>query len=121
MEPELLRYLSADGRAGRLEWLIQSLGAFAVFDLVTSYISGGTVPLVLEIPAVTVLVFLAGWGMWSVTFRRLHDLGKSGTDAAKLLVPVLNIIWAYSLIGEPGDPEANAYGPPKPLLDFKRP
>ena len=113
----MLRFLSADGRAGRLEWLIQTFGAFAVFNFAIPYITSRAVPLVLGIPTLLALVFLIGWGMWSVTFRRLHDLGRSGTDAIKLLVPGLNIIWAYSLVGKPGDPEVNAYGPPKPLLD----
>jgi uncharacterized membrane protein YhaH (DUF805 family) len=118
---ELFRLLSANGRAGRLEWLLQSLGTLIAFGLVMDSFSTGGVPLVVAIPAAVVLAILGGWMMWSVTFRRLHDLGKSAADAVKILVPGLNIIWICSVAGEPGDPRDNSYGPPARLFEIRRP
>jgi uncharacterized membrane protein YhaH (DUF805 family) len=64
-----------------------------------------------QLPVVVVLGPACCWLLWSVTFRRLHDLGRSAVDVFKFLVPGLNIMIFMQIMTWEGQAEANAYGP----------
>jgi uncharacterized membrane protein YhaH (DUF805 family) len=42
--------------------------------------------------------------------RRFHDRGKSGWSVLLLLIPFLNLIFAFELYFLPGDPASNEFG-----------
>lgn len=62
--------------------------------------------------ALRALLLPCGWTGICTQVRRLHDLGHPGWVALAMLVPFVDLgIAAYSLL-RPGQPFANAYGPP---------
>ena len=49
--------------------------------------------------------------IWSQVARRLNDMGKSGWMGLLMLIPLVNIIFAFWLLLGRGDEGANEYGP----------
>ena len=47
---------------------------------------------------------------WSVTVRRLHDIGKSGWWIFISLIPFIGGLWLFILTVLDGQPDANRYG-----------
>jgi len=50
----------------------------------------------------------------AVGARRLHDIGRSGWWQLLSLIPVIGVLVLIYWYIQPGDPEANEYGPPPP-------
>src|SRR5665647_749105 len=46
----------------------------------------------------------------AVTFRRLHDINKSGFNILLILIPVIGFVWLLILFLKEGDPGGNQYG-----------
>ena len=44
--------------------------------------------------------------------RRFHDRGKSGWSLLLLMIPFLNLLFAFELFFLPGDPASNEFGAP---------
>lgn len=55
----------------------------------------------------TLAIFLPGL---AVTFRRLHDLGKSGWWIFIVLIPIIGAIWFLVLLCLDGEEGSNIYG-----------
>lgn len=119
-----VRFLSADGRLGRRDFLVSALvllGAAFLYDAV----SDGP------------LQWITGWLVWPLLTwvgacllaRRLHDRGRNGWIAAVVLIAlvavwpqpsgfldfpfVLVLFWAAVELGVlTGEPGVNRYGPP---------
>ncbi len=47
---------------------------------------------------------------WSVTVRRLHDVGKSGWWIFISIIPLIGGLWLFILTITDGQPEAHQYG-----------
>lgn len=47
---------------------------------------------------------------WSISFRRLHDVGKSGWMFLIFLIPLIGAIWFLILLVKAGEAEDNKYG-----------
>lgn len=118
------RFLSAEGRLGRREFLVSALVLLAVAVLYDAVSAGP-------------LQWITGWLVWPLLVwtgacllaRRLHDRGRNGWLAALVLVAlvavwpqpsgfldfpfVLVLVWAVVELGVlPGEGGVNRYGPP---------
>ena len=60
------------------------------------------------------LVLVILFALCIPTIQRLHDQGRSGWWALTLLVPLVNLVLLYFLLGVAGDDGPNKYGPPPP-------
>ena len=101
-----LKYATFSGRATRKEFWYAAL-----FQLVVSLALGGLS--YEKVPITGILSTIFSWGTLipalAVTFRRLHDTGKSGWNLLFNLIPVLgNIMFLIMLCL--GREEENDYG-----------
>ncbi|MDR0926723.1 MAG: DUF805 domain-containing protein [Ignavibacteria bacterium] len=106
-------YTKFDGRARRKEyWMFVAVNAVASIaaSIIDSIIFDRT-PLVSWLYSLAILVP----GL-AVSFRRLHDIGKSGVCILLALIPVVGwiilILWAI----KEGDQGDNEYGPDPKLV-----
>ncbi len=106
------KYIDFSGRARRKEYWI-----FILFNLIF-----GVVALILDLMLGSVNENL-GYGLfyslfylgiilptWSVTVRRLHDVGKSGWWIFIGLLPFIGAIWLFILTVTDGQAASNRYG-----------
>jgi len=102
----LRNYAGFEGRARRTEfWIFMLFNAIfsAVLGLLdwamwTFSIIGGLYSLFILIPSL------------AVSFRRLHDINKSGFYILLILIPVIGFIWLLILFLKEGDVGDNQYG-----------
>lgn len=100
-------YANFEGRALRSEywyWVLFLVIVSVVTTVVDAIIGspgivGFIVGLALLLPGLAVAV------------RRLHDIDKSGWNLLWSLIPLIGSIYLIFLMGRPGTPEANEYGP----------
>jgi uncharacterized membrane protein YhaH (DUF805 family) len=108
------RYVDFKGRASRSEYWYFGLFTF-LFSLPGNImdpesvetLSGGSLLL-------WALYFLAVLAMLppslAVTFRRLHDIGKSAWNLLWILLPIVGLFVLLAYFVRPGEPGPNQYG-----------
>jgi len=106
----LRSYGTAKGRASRSEyfwtWLMLGGFVFASWTLDTQILLTG-----LGFgPGTIVSVVVVSIPALSVTVRRLHDIGRSGSWTILKFVPVVNILMLLYLSVTDGEDESNEYG-----------
>jgi uncharacterized membrane protein YhaH (DUF805 family) len=101
-------YANFSGRDDRPQYWWFVLGIFIVYIIlnVLSEIAAGLTA-VLALFALAMLI-----PSISAATRRLHDTGRSGWWQLLLLVPFIGAVVIIVLCAQPGQPQANAYGPP---------
>lgn len=100
-------YVNFGGRALRSEfwyWVLFALLVGLVASIVDGVLGLGSV-----IGSLTSLALLLP-GL-AVSVRRLHDLGKSGWWILVGLIPLLGWIYLIYLYVQPGETDANSFGP----------
>lgn len=111
----LKHYVDFKGRARRKEYWFFALFEFIALILVC--IVGGALDYVLGLPGVlsSALVTIVTLGLIlpaiAVSFRRLHDIGKSGWWFLITLIPCLGGIIFLVFMLLDSQPGSNAYGP----------
>lgn len=113
--------LKASGRFGRLSYLawtlLSSLLLYLILFVVAFIFGNGFNPesfANLSLPLMTLfgivyLIFIYFFVVFMI--RRLHDRNHSGWLGLMILIPVLNIIFAFYLLFAKGNPDTNNYGP----------
>ncbi len=105
-------YADFNGRASRKEYwmfilfnfLISTL--FLLFDLLF-----GTFNREMFMGILTILYGIAvAIPQWSVTVRRLHDIGKSGYFILVEMIPFIGSLWLFLMLIKEGDRGPNIYG-----------
>lgn len=120
------KFLSSQGRIGRLRYLAYSMGAslllyvvaipvvliFAAAGVTVSSLTSGEAGAASAIAMLAIVVlYIAAFAIYFIyTKRRLNDLGKTGWLSLLMIIPVVNLImWVYIQFF-PGQPQANEYG-----------
>lgn len=107
----LQNYATFRGRASRAEfwWPILVVGLFpTAVQVLTGVTTGDWRPLdgtfVTTLPEAIVVAFglVTMLPVLAVTWRRLHDTGRSGAWFFLIFVPVLGILWLVVLLALPG-------------------
>ncbi|MEV0454611.1 DUF805 domain-containing protein [Catellatospora methionotrophica] len=105
----LKKYASFGGRARRKEfWMFTLIHVVILFALVGLYSAtevGAFYYLYIAYFLGTIIPTLA------VTWRRLHDTGRSGGWYFISFVPVIGGFWLLALLVGAGQPQDNSYGP----------
>ncbi len=108
----LRKYAVFSGRARRKEYWM-----FALFNFIFAIIAGiidrvlgfgkefGTGPVYILYALAVLVPSLA------VSFRRLHDIGKSGWYLLINFIPLIGFIWYLILMSTDSKPGGNQYGP----------
>jgi uncharacterized membrane protein YhaH (DUF805 family) len=115
------KYVDFSGRARRTEyWMFVLFNViFAVVALVIDSVLGaaseeGGYGLFYGLFSLAILL-----PSWSVTVRRLHDVGKSGWWIFISLIPIIGGIWLFILTVTDSQPGDNQYGQnPKVTLNL---
>ena len=113
------KFLSLDGRIGRVRYLAYSIGAGLLMIpvmLLLVGMSAFTGSIADSAAGGSVFGAIISYGLsFAITVilarRRLHDLGKSAWLGVLLFVPFLNLIVALWMLFAAGDQGANEYGP----------
>lgn len=106
------KYTKFEGRDGRPAFWYWALFAFLVgvaASIVDAILGTGTTTGGLIQGLTSLALVVPGL---AVGCRRLHDIGKSGWWQLVAFVPVLGWIYLIYLFAQPGDPNANEFGPP---------
>lgn len=128
------RLFTAQGRLGRLQYLLANLVLFGVQTLLgfvvllpvinslkqalmeaqlnpeaAGQISFG--PFMMSGLLVLGVSLFSVWSYCCLASQRSHDLGKPGTYCLFSFVPLLNIYWAFRWLFSEGQRGANTYGP----------
>lgn len=107
------KYATFGGRARRSEFWWFTLFVFlaqAALGVVDTALFGvGPDATRLLNPLFTLAVLLPSL---AVSVRRLHDIGRTGWWVLIYLVPVLGFLLLAWWFAQPGEPEANRFGPP---------
>ena len=94
-------YFNFSGRSQRAEyWIVQLIHwPFSILLMAT------------DIPALSIILAIIGLipGL-ALTFRRLHDTGRSAWWLLILLIPLIGIIWFFILMCLDSQKEKNKYG-----------
>ena len=99
----LEKYADFNGRASRPEFWWFVLACFIVNVLMGAIFRGwisSIISLALLVPSI------------AVGARRLHDIGKSGWLQLIAIIPIIGWIVLIYWAAQPGQAEANQYGPP---------
>ena len=117
----LKNYVLFSGRARRKEyWMFILFNTiFAIIAAIIDNILGTTfkIETVFGILTLPYGYFYLLYGLcvflptWAVSFRRLHDIGKSGWWYFICLVPIIGGIWLLVLLVTDSIPGENQYGP----------
>lgn len=118
-EPYEPRIFSAEGRIGRLRYLVYSF----IVQFATACFAGAmaavVVPLIMHrsdssallIPMLVLIYIPLLAAMFVMAKRRLNDLNHSGWLSLLLLIPLVNVVLALYLLFWPGTKGRNDYGP----------
>lgn len=96
-----------DGRAGLAEYWKATLINFVVI-IVLLVLDRAVAVLLLLYYLYAVALILPGLGL---TFRRLHDTGRSGWWWLIGLIPVLGSLYLIYLLAQPSSPAGDRFGP----------
>ncbi len=116
-----IRFFSPEIRIGRLRYLAHSALIFLAMYLAMTILIFGMASL-MESPAaaaglglVALVLTIAAYVPWFIVLiQRLHDLNHSGWWSLLMLVPFVNIVFAFYVLLAPGTKGRNNYGPPPP-------
>lgn len=109
------KYATFSGRSSRSEFW------FAYLFLVLAGIAAGFIEVILGLPydastgygPLTILFTLAYIiPFLAVTWRRFHDIDKSGAHYFYILIPLVGVILVIIWLATKGTPEANRFGDP---------
>ena len=107
----LNNYFNFSGRSRRPEYWY-----FTLFVFVVSIILALIDAFVLNMPDYSPLSGLFSLAMLipglAVSVRRLHDIGRTGWGVPVAFIPLIGIIILIYWACQPGEPQANPYGPP---------
>ena len=92
--------------------LAEAVRADAIVDASTTTVNTGA--LLGTLGLATLLIVLILFILFIPAIQRLHDQSRSGWWALTMLVPLLNFVLLYFLLGIEGDDGPNEYGPPPP-------
>lgn len=101
------KYCNFKGRASRSEYWYFYL-AYLIIGMVAAFISGVVGDKNNILPGVWSLLALLP--LLGVTWRRLHDSGKSGAWIFVSLIPLVGWIWAIVLLCKPSMQAPNRFG-----------
>ena len=109
---ELANLFNADGRIGRKDWIIWSVGISIIFAIIGYLLNdeGSTVQAILSIIAGIAGIFMG--------IKRLHDLDRSGWFYLLALVPIVNFFFVIYLWIWKGDEGDNRFGAPNSGTPF---
>lgn len=116
-ETYMPKFLSLSGRIGRVRYLAYGFGAGLLMIPVVALLGalgalvGGSAASGVGFIGVALGYILYLVAIWSQVARRLNDMGKTGWMGLLMLVPIVNIIFAFWLLLGRGDEGANEYGP----------
>lgn len=107
-------YANFNGRARRSEFWY-----FYLFDLIISAIFSVLSAILGKVPVVGLLITILSGVValallvpgLAVSFRRMHDIGKSALWILVLLIPLVGWIILLVLLAKDSQPGENAYGP----------
>ena len=119
-------YSNFNGRAQRKEYWMFYLFymIFAIIAMVADNILGSTFTIGEGYYAVNIgygwiyVLFMIALLIptFAVTFRRLHDIGKSGWWWLIMFIPLAGVIWFLVLLCTDSNPGDNKYGPSQKAL-----
>lgn len=119
--PSIDQPTRASGRFGRLSYLawlfITTLIFFAIIAALVAFLGLGSDPQQLkQLPTIPLVIFGVLYLLFiyfSIVFmiRRLHDRDHSGWLALLMLVPFVNVIFAFYVLLAPGTDGPNKFGP----------
>ena len=122
------KYACFSGRASRSEyWWFQLF--FAIIDFIGFVIGVSLITDPVEVldtmfdggqivdGIIGLLVLIP---MWSVLFRRLHDIGKSGWNCLWHLLPLIGSIVLLIFMLRKGDENENKYGPVPGTIGYEK-
>lgn len=106
--PKTLKHLllSFKGRTNRAQfWLGMGI-------VVAAIISALTISIMVEYPAPIIIVYLCAlWSKFAIWVKRCHDCDLSGAWALLVLLPGINLIFVFGILGcVPGIKGPNSYG-----------
>jgi uncharacterized membrane protein YhaH (DUF805 family) len=116
-ETYMPKFFSLSGRIGRVRYLAYGIGAGLLMIPVVALLGaigalmGGSQGSGIGMVGVVIGYLLYLVAIWSQVARRLNDMGKSGWMGLLMLIPLVNIIFAFWLLLGRGDEGANEYGP----------
>ena len=103
----LKNYFGFSGRARRKEyWMFALVNFFVSIGLTIVEIIGGIDPLLTGVYALAIFI-----PSLAVTFRRLHDIGKSGWWILIGLIPIIGFIVLLIFACLDSEATSNKYGP----------
>ena len=116
-----MRLFSFKGRAGRGEYLLHNMlddlimvVLVVIIMTVMEVFGDGIISAIVTVVGIVCIIAVLILGIVSdtaVTVRRLHDLGRSGSDFWVLLIPIYNIFLGLTLLFKKGIEFENEYGP----------
>ncbi len=105
------RYLTAKGRAGRLEYNVINIGSLALMIVGVGVIDNSGLPA--PFAWFTAMFAAAGYVGICATARRCHDFNRSLAHLTPAGVPGERNPWNFRMLAfSEGDPRPNDYGPP---------
>lgn len=110
-------YVNFKGRATRSEYwyftLFVLLGSYATMVIDRGVLGFGIGPDAVPLtPLYIVYWLLTVIPGLAVSFRRIHDIGRSGWSLLFILIPIAGVFILLYWFCRKGDEGANAYGPP---------
>lgn len=108
-------YANFSGRATRTEYwmfyLFYTIFYFLIYGIIFVGASMENDTVVMAGSALVVLYVLGTLlPMWTVSVRRLHDIGKSGWFILINMIPIAGAIWFLVLMCTDSQPGSNSYG-----------
>lgn len=120
-----MNLFSMKGRMNRAHYLLHSIGSFVVMLVLIvalAFTTEGGVAETIGLVAFFAGLLALGISEVCVTVRRLHDLGRTGSQYFLLSIPFYNIYLGCLLLFKRGTVGPNAYGEdPVPLPFHERP
>lgn len=101
------RYTDFNGRASRAEYWFFVLASLIVSFAISLFLSSNKTFADIMSSLYALFIFIPSL---AISFRRLHDIGKSGWYLLLWLLPIIGTIWIIVLLATKGQSEANAYG-----------
>ncbi len=108
-----LKFLSHEGRVGRLRYLAYTIGGGFLINLAFGVLAAILIRIA---PSLGAIVALAAWLpiLWFMIItgiKRAHDFGGNGWLSLVTFIPVIGfLLWVLI----PGSKSTNSYGPPPP-------